>query len=121
MHTTHVVPDVWYGDIGSSHKSLFNVNVDLSALPPNAPNLLDAPTSSTPAFIAISIGFSTIFFILFTMISLRTSLGPRLSTTLERPALHRASAWLGFLGFMIGTFCFIYTFSQIQSELGRWY
>jgi hypothetical protein len=95
----------------------FNVNVDLSALPPNVPKLLDAPTTSTPAFIAISIGFSTIFLILFTLISLRASLGPKLSATLERPALHRASAWLGFLGFLIGTFLFISTPSWIQSEL----
>ncbi|KAH9982502.1 hypothetical protein BGW80DRAFT_1433862 [Lactifluus volemus] len=80
---------------------------DLSALPPNVPKLLDAPTTSTPAFIAISIGFSTIFLILFTLISLRASLGPKLSATLERPALHRASAWLGFLGFLIGLTSFL--------------
>ncbi|KAI0257522.1 hypothetical protein BJV78DRAFT_1278032 [Lactifluus subvellereus] len=49
---------------------------DLSALPPNAPDLLTAPTATTPAFIAISIGLSTIFFILFTLISLRANLGP---------------------------------------------
>jgi hypothetical protein len=55
-------------------------------------------------FIAIAIGFSTIFFIVFTLISLRASLGAKLSAALDRPTLHRASAWVGLLGFMIGTF-----------------
>jgi hypothetical protein len=36
------------------------------------------------------------------MISLRAFLGAKLSAVLDRPALHRASAWLGLLGFMIG-------------------
>ena len=79
-----------------------NGRIDLSALPSNAPNLLTAPTASTPVFIAISIALSTIFFILFAMISLRANLGAKLSTMLDRPTFHRASAWLGLLGFMIG-------------------
>ncbi|KAF8481213.1 hypothetical protein DFH94DRAFT_738725 [Russula ochroleuca] len=80
---------------------------DLSALPSNSPNLLTAPTASTPVFIAISIALSTIFFIIFALISLRANLGARLSTMLDRPTFHRASAWLGLLGFMIGLTSFL--------------
>jgi len=79
-----------------------NDDIDLSALPSNSPDLLTAPTATTPVFIAMSIALSTIFFILFTLISLRASLGAKLSALLDKPALHRASAWLGLLGFMIG-------------------
>lgn len=39
---------------------------------------------------------------LFTLISLRANLGARLSTVLDRPTFHRASAWLGLLSFLIG-------------------
>ena len=75
---------------------------DLSTLPSNAPDLLTAPTATTPAFIAISLGFSVVFFILFTFISLRTKLGAKLSAALDRPMVQRTSAWIGLLGFMIG-------------------
>jgi len=37
------------------------------------------------------------------MISLRANLPAKLSAMLDRPAIHRASAWLGLLGFMTGT------------------
>jgi hypothetical protein len=74
----------------------------LSALPGNSPNLLTAPAAATPVFIAIAIALSTIFFILFTLISLRAYLGAKLSAVFDRPMLHRASAWLGLLGFIIG-------------------
>ena len=36
------------------------------------------------------------------MISLRANLPAKLSAMLDRPAIHRASAWLGLLGFMTG-------------------
>ena len=36
------------------------------------------------------------------MISLRASLPAKLSAMLDRPVIHRASAWLGLLGFMTG-------------------
>lgn len=79
-----------------------NRHIDLSVLPSNSPDLLTAPTAATPVFIAMSIALSTIFFIVFALISLRANLGARLSAVLDRPAYHRASAWLGLLGFMIG-------------------
>ncbi|KAI0067695.1 hypothetical protein BV25DRAFT_850876 [Artomyces pyxidatus] len=80
---------------------------DLSALPANAPDLLTAPTATTPAFIAIALGFTIIFFVLFTLISLRASLGARLAAAMDRPVLQRASAWIGLLGFMIGLTSFL--------------
>jgi len=80
---------------------------DLSALPRNSPNLLTAPAATTPVFIAIAIALSIVFFIIFTLISLRANLGARLSTALDRPMLHRASAWVGLLGFMIGLTSFL--------------
>jgi hypothetical protein len=79
-----------------------NGHIDLSALPKNAPDLLSAPTATTPVFIAIAIAFSVLFSIIFALISLRAKLGPKLSAMLDRPAFHRASAWLGLLSFMIG-------------------
>jgi hypothetical protein len=100
----------------SPYKST-NDDIDLSALPRNSPNLLTAPTATTPVFIAISIVFSTIFFILFTLISLRASLGAKLSVLLEKPALHRASAWLGLLGFMTGKPRFLGDLSQCSNHL----
>jgi len=111
-------PTVFLGALGSCSRpdnkgpvtcipSSVSPTYDLSALPRNSPDLLTAPTATTPVFIAISIVFSTIFFILFTMISLRASLGAKLSVLLEKPALHRASAWLGLLGFMTGLTSFL--------------
>ncbi|TFY63996.1 hypothetical protein EVG20_g6100 [Dentipellis fragilis] len=87
--------------------SLTDTHIDLSALPPNTPDLLTAPTQTTPAFIAVSLGFAIIFFFLFTAISLRAKLGPRLGAAFERPAIQRLSAWIGLLGFMIGLTAFL--------------
>ena len=78
---------------------------DLSALPGNAPeNLLSAPTATTPVFIAIAISFSILFFVSFTLISLRHKMNPktRMAAILEKPMLQRLSAWVGFFGFLVG-------------------
>ncbi|KAH9077840.1 hypothetical protein EDB83DRAFT_2346467 [Lactarius deliciosus] len=80
---------------------------DLTVLPQNSPDLLTAPTATTPVFIAIAIGLSIVFFVIFTLISLRANLGARLAAALDRPMLHRASAWVGLLGFMIGLTAFL--------------
>ncbi|KAI0322715.1 hypothetical protein OF83DRAFT_1048815 [Amylostereum chailletii] len=82
-------------------------NYDLSNLPSNAPDLLSAPTATTPVFIAISIGFTIIFFFLFALISLRAKLGAKLSAALDRPVIQRLSAWIGLFGFMIGLTSFL--------------
>ncbi|KIK71039.1 hypothetical protein GYMLUDRAFT_66249 [Collybiopsis luxurians FD-317 M1] len=76
---------------------------DLSDLPSNAPQLtLSAPPSSSPAFIAVSLAFSIVFFFTFTMISLRHKMGGKGAALMEKPAIQRFSAWLGFFGFFIG-------------------
>ena len=75
---------------------------DLSVLPGNAPGLLTAPTASTPVFIAIALSFSILFFLSFTLISLRHKMNPKMAGLLEKPMLQRLSAWVGFFGFLIG-------------------
>ncbi|KAI9455857.1 hypothetical protein F5148DRAFT_1225366 [Russula earlei] len=111
-------PTLFLGALGSCSRpdnkgpvtctpSTFSAKYDLSALPSNSPHLLTAPTATTPVFIAIALFLSTIFFVTFTMISLRANLGAKLSAMLDRRALHTASAWLGLLGFMIGLTSFL--------------
>ena len=77
--------------------------LDLSVLPSDASRWLSAPTATTPAFIAVALGFSTVFFILFSLIAFRAKLGAKLGVALDKPMVQRASAWIGILGFMIGT------------------
>ncbi|THH15982.1 hypothetical protein EW146_g4584 [Bondarzewia mesenterica] len=111
-------PTLFLGPLGSCSRPNNGGNVnctlptlspqyDLSALPSNAPDLLSAPTATTPAFIAVSLGFSIIFFVLFTVISLRMKMGAKLSAVLDRPMIQRVSAWIGLLGFMIGLTAFL--------------
>ncbi|KAH9968933.1 hypothetical protein BC827DRAFT_1166623 [Russula dissimulans] len=111
-------PTVFLGALGSCSRpnnkgpvtctpSTVSPHYNLSSLPTNSPDLLTAPTATTPVFIAISLVLSTIFFIIFTMISLRANLPAKLSAMLDRPMLHQASAWLGLLGFMIGLTSFL--------------
>jgi len=80
---------------------------DLSDLPANAPDLLSAPTATTPTFIAISLGFSILFFILFTLTSFRHKLGARMEANLDKVAIQRVVAWTGLFGFMIGLTSFL--------------
>lgn len=111
-------PTVFLGLLGSCSRpnnngpvtctpSTVSPTYDLSALPKNAPDLLTAPTATTPVFIAIAIALSGLFLIIFTMVSLRANLGPKLSAMLDRPTFHRVSAWLGLLSFMIGLTSFL--------------
>jgi hypothetical protein len=77
---------------------------DFSVLPGNAPDdLLSPPTATAPIFIAIAISFSILFFITFTMISLRHKMVPKLTSALDNPMFQRLSAWVGFFGFLVGT------------------
>ncbi|KAG5648019.1 hypothetical protein DXG03_007053 [Asterophora parasitica] len=81
---------------------------DLSALPRNAPSLLlSPPSASTPAFIAIALGFSVSFFFTFSLISFRHKMGERVSAALDKPLIQRVSAWIGFFGFLIGLTSFL--------------
>ncbi|KAF8640467.1 hypothetical protein AX17_000130 [Amanita inopinata Kibby_2008] len=80
---------------------------DLTVLPGNAPALLlSPPAPSTPAFIAVALSFSALFFFTFTFISFRHKMGAALSSAFEKPQIQRVSAWIGFLGFMIGLTAF---------------
>ncbi|KAI0283302.1 hypothetical protein BGY98DRAFT_718463 [Russula aff. rugulosa BPL654] len=111
-------PTVFLGLLGSCSRpnnngpvtctpSTVSPTYDLSVLPKNAPDLLTAPTATTPVFIAIAIALSALFLIIFTLVSLRDKLGPKLSAMMDRPTFHRASAWLGLLSFMIGLTSFL--------------
>jgi len=80
---------------------------NLAVLPKNAPNLLSAPTATTPAFIAVSLSFSILFFLLFTMIAFRAKFGGKAAVSLEKPFIQKATAWIGLLGFMIGLTSFL--------------
>lgn len=82
---------------------------ELSVLPSNAPQLpLTAPPSGSPAFIAVALSLSFIFFVSFTMISFRHKMGSGVNAFLDKPMVQRISAWIGFLSFFIGPpFCLI--------------
>ncbi|KAI8995599.1 hypothetical protein BD414DRAFT_479982 [Trametes punicea] len=110
-------PSVFLGALGScsrpNHDAAVNCTrptvsptYDLSVLPGNAPDLLSAPTATTPAFIAVSLAFSAIFFLLFTMTSFRGKMG-KFGNSFDRPAVQRATAWIGLLGFLIGLTSFL--------------
>ncbi|OSD03464.1 hypothetical protein PYCCODRAFT_1434367 [Trametes coccinea BRFM310] len=79
---------------------------DLSVLPSNAPDLLSAPTATTPAFIGVSLAFTVVFFLLFTMTALRGKMG-KFGNSFDRPGIQRATAWIGLLGFLIGITSFL--------------
>jgi len=111
-------PSLFLGPLGSCSRTsnagsinctdpTISPTYDLSALPNQGSNLsLTAPTPSTPAFIAVAISFSILFLFTFTMISFRHKMG-KLSATLEKPLVQRASAWVGFFGFFIGLTSFL--------------
>lgn len=79
------------------------LHTDLSVLPGDVSGVLSAPTATTPVFIAIALSFSILFFLSFTLISLRHKMSPKLAAVLEKPMLQRSSAWLGVFGFLVGT------------------
>ena len=80
--------------------------VDLTVLPGDAPDLLSAPTATTPVFIAISLAFSIIFFFLFTFTALRSKLG-KLGPMFDKPVVQRSTAWIGLFGFLVGLTSFL--------------
>ncbi|KAI0704859.1 hypothetical protein BC835DRAFT_1410191 [Cytidiella melzeri] len=110
-------PSIFLGPLGSCERpnnaaatncSMPSVSphYDLSVLPSNAPDLLNAPTATTPVFIAISLAFTMIFFMLFTMTALRSKLG-KLGPFFDKPSVQRYTAWIGLFGFMIGFTSFL--------------
>ncbi|KAF7791902.1 hypothetical protein EIP86_002927 [Pleurotus ostreatoroseus] len=110
-------PSVFLGALGSCERPSGNASVtctlptvspkyDLTDLPSNAPDLLSAPTATTPAFIAVSLAFTVIFFFLFTFTALRSKLG-KAGVWFDRPMVQRSTAWIGLLGFMLGLTSFL--------------
>ncbi|EMD42023.1 hypothetical protein CERSUDRAFT_110562 [Gelatoporia subvermispora B] len=110
-------PSVFFGALGSCARPnneasvnctapMINPTYDLSVLPGDAPDLLSAPTATTPAFIAVSLAFTITFFLLFSLMSFRGSMG-KFGATFEKPLMHRVTAWIGLLGFMIGLTSFL--------------
>lgn len=83
-------------------------------LPSSAPDLLDAPTATTPVFIAISLGLTVIFLFMFTFTAHRAFLG-KAGALFERPQIQRATAWIGFMGFIIGMSTIVSGGSNISS------
>ncbi|TFK41124.1 hypothetical protein BDQ12DRAFT_710948 [Crucibulum laeve] len=112
-------PSVFMGALGSCARpnnaagincteSSVSPQYDLSLLPSNAPILLlSPPAATTPVFIAVALSFSALFLFSFTLISFRHKMPGKLSMLLEKPALQRLSAWMGFFGFMIGLTSFL--------------
>lgn len=111
-------PSLFFGALGSCSRpnngatvvcqpATVSPHYDLSALPSSAPTLLNAPTATTPAFIAIALGFTIIFFILFSLTAFRSKLGAKLGGAMDKPGIQRATAWIGLLGFMIGFTSFL--------------
>lgn len=110
-------PSVFLGPLGSCERKnnagditctspTVNPKYNLDVLPGDAPDLLSAPTATTPAFIAVSIAFTLIFFILFTFTSFRSKMG-KFGNVFDKPAIQRATAWIGLLGFIIGLTAFL--------------
>lgn len=84
--------------------------IDVSVFTPNTPSsVLAAPPTVAPAFLATSLAFSVIFFIMFTGISFRHIMG-KAGNVWEKPMVQRASAWIGISSFLVG----------MWSSIGRW-
>jgi len=75
---------------------------DTSVLGSTSSNMLSAPPSTAPAFLAVAISFSFIFFVAYTLLSFRHKMGGRLAAKLNQPIVARLTAWVGVFGFMIG-------------------
>jgi hypothetical protein len=65
------------------------------------------PTATTPAWIAASLIFWGLFLIIFSLSTVRERLGGNLSSLLGKPIIARVAAWVGVLGYMVGTLAFL--------------
>ncbi|KAF9218930.1 hypothetical protein BS17DRAFT_790374 [Gyrodon lividus] len=78
-----------------------------SVFTPNTPSsVLAPPPTVAPAFLAVSLAFSIIFFIMFTAISFRHLMG-KAGNIWEKPMIQRASAWIGISSFLVGLASFL--------------
>ncbi|KIM85245.1 hypothetical protein PILCRDRAFT_354716 [Piloderma croceum F 1598] len=118
-------PSLFLGALGSCsrHNNAGAVNCtatsispqyDTSVLPGATSNdILSAPPSTAPAFIAVAISLSFVFFFAYSLVSFRHKFGEGLSEKLDSPMIQRITAWIGVFGFMIGAR--IYSMPPIQS------
>jgi len=63
---------------------------------------MQGPTATTPAWIAVALGFWGLFLIIYILSTIRERLGGKASEILGKPAVARAAAWFGLLGYLIG-------------------
>jgi len=92
--------------------------IDTSALPgTTSNNILSAPPSTAPAFIAVAISFSFVFFFAYSIVSFRHKFGEGMSEKLDKPMVQRLTAWVGVFGFMIGTYADSHVQSVLNDEL----
>ncbi|KAG2120922.1 uncharacterized protein F5147DRAFT_663763 [Suillus discolor] len=82
----------------SSISPIYNTSVFTSNTPSS---VISAPPAGAPTFIAISLVFSVIFFVMFTAISFRHLMG-KAGAVWEKPMVQRVSAWIGIFAFLIG-------------------
>ncbi|KAF7310941.1 hypothetical protein HMN09_00637400 [Mycena chlorophos] len=136
QNASHAVdgPTVFLGTLGAcfrkSNEAPVNCSApslnpvyDLSVLPSAAPKLLlAAPNEATPVFLGISILFSFIFFITFTLTSFRQKLGEKMAASLDKPGFQRVSTLIGVLGFILGITSFLFLrlwFGKAQSDFNQ--
>ncbi|KAF5314039.1 hypothetical protein D9611_006897 [Ephemerocybe angulata] len=112
-------PSVFLGVLGSCARSkndaplnctapAFSSSYVLDALPNNAPRLLlSAPSAATPVFLAIALALSVFFLFSFTLISFREKMPGKVGGVFGKPMVQRASALIGFFGFMVGLTAFL--------------
>jgi hypothetical protein len=115
LHGHFHFASVWYVSVAHSLiVPLRFVFIDTSVLPgATSSDILSAPPSTAPAFIAVAISFSFVFFFAYSLVSFRHKFGEGLSEKLDSPMIQRITAWIGVFGFMIGAR--IYTMPPITS------
>jgi len=112
-------PSVFLGALGSCsrHNNAGDVSCTVTSISPeydtsvlpgaSSNNILSAPPSTAPSFIAVAISFSFVFFVAYTLVSFRHKFGGGLSAKLDSPMVQRITAWIGVFGFMIGLASFL--------------
>jgi hypothetical protein len=68
--------------------------------------VLTAPSTALPVFVALALVASVLFLVSFTLLALGHKLG-RVGALANRPSVARASAWLGFFGWLMGLSAFL--------------
>jgi len=112
-------PSLFLGALGSCsrHSNAGDVNCTVTSISPQydtsvipgatSNDILSAPPSTAPAFIAIAISLSFVFFLAYSLVSFRHKFGEGLSEKLDSPMIQRITAWIGVFGFMIGLASFL--------------